>query len=60
MPDSPDLTPELRLACPERSRRVADKSAEKDRLLDIFLHVKAVAPDPAGDAIWVLLDRTRH
>ena len=52
MPDSPDLTPELRL--------VVDNSAERDRLLDIFLHVKAVAPDPAGDAIWVLLDRTRH
>lgn len=52
MPDSPDLTPELRLATDDR--------AAQDRLLDIFLHVKAVAPDPAGDAIWVLLDRTRH
>lgn len=28
-----------------------------DRLFDLFHNLSAVAPDPDGDAIWLLLDR---
>lgn len=47
MPDSFDHTPELRL--------VVDNSAAFDRARDIFMRTTAVAADPDGEHIWLLL-----
>lgn len=49
MPFTFDHEPELRL--------VVDNSASIDRARDIFLHCKAFAPDPDGQAIWLLVDK---
>lgn len=55
MPDSFDRTPELRLvACPERSRRV-DNSMAFERARATFMRTTAVAADPDGEHIWLLL-----
>ena len=37
-------------------RVVADNAARDDRLRDIFLRLRAFAPDPDGEHIWLLLD----
>jgi hypothetical protein len=43
MPDKPDL------------RLVVDNDEADARLLALLLRTRAVAPDPGGDAIWLLL-----
>lgn len=47
MPDSLDPTPELRL--------VVDNSAAFERARDIFMRTTAVAKDPDGEHLWLLL-----
>lgn len=59
MPRTPARTPSGDIIVNKRAAIAAAHAAEIDRGLDIFMRTKAVAADPDGQHLWLLLEPKR-